>query len=324
MQALNSTTGRSSDEDEAEAASARRRSSGLSKLLPFRSSVLGFFAGFERQVARSKAHADLLQETIGRSAPGKDPDEVVRNLLFAAVGLEDDRFRLELDRTRIEQHLQFPGAYEVFHTLRVALLDAAEPLAAIGDGHLVTGLTSQAHGGFHRAVAAADDQDLLIDVMVRLDQAVHHLGQLFPFNTELARFTRLAQGQDYSTRAILIRRGRDRENAVFAALNVFHLLAGGHVEVGPVENHVPEGKQVLFRKFQLLEPAIHRKFRATPPVSTARCSPVDTMKSARLRIMFQKASRFSFESCSFLNLPYIGNSTGLVIKIGRASCRERV
>ncbi len=55
------------------------------------------------------------------------------------------------------------------------------------------------------------------------------------------------------------------------------------------------------------------KMPSSPFLMSSTFSPVETLKSARLRIMSQKASRFSFESCSFLNLPYMGNSTGLVI-----------
>jgi hypothetical protein len=39
--------------------------------------LYGFLAGFQGQVARSKAHPDFLEEATRWSTPGKDPDEIV-------------------------------------------------------------------------------------------------------------------------------------------------------------------------------------------------------------------------------------------------------
>src|ERR1017187_4029058 len=54
----------------------------------------------------------------------------------------------------------------------------------------------------------------------------------------------------------------------------------------------------------------------TPFSALAMCSTfsrVTQLKSARVRTISQKASRFSLESSVFLNFPYMGNSTGLVM-----------
>jgi hypothetical protein len=39
---------------------------------------------------------------------------------------------------------------------------------------MVAALASEPHGSFDRAVAASDEQDLFIDVVVGLDQPLHH------------------------------------------------------------------------------------------------------------------------------------------------------
>lgn len=75
---------------------------------------------------------------------------------------------------------------------------------------MVAALTSEPDGSFDRAVAASDDQDLFIDVVVGLDRPLHHLGQLFSSYTNFAGLARFAAGQNYSMRAILIRACRDR------------------------------------------------------------------------------------------------------------------
>src|SRR5271169_4771655 len=209
--------------------SAGGRGYRLGKLFPLFRSGLGCFADLQSHVARSKANPDLLEEAIGGSAPGKDPDIIVRNLLPTAVDLNDHRLRLELNRIRVEQHLQLSGAREVFDALGVPLFDAAETLAAVGHCDLVARLAGETHGGLNCAVTASYHEDLLIDVVIGLDEAVHHLRQLLAFDAEFAWLPRFAQRQDHSPGPIVIVHGVKREDAVFAPLDVFHLLAGDNV-----------------------------------------------------------------------------------------------
>ena len=46
--------------------------------------LFGFFAGFEGDVAGTEADADFLEECVGWSAPGKNPNKVVWNFLVTA------------------------------------------------------------------------------------------------------------------------------------------------------------------------------------------------------------------------------------------------
>ena len=44
---------------------------------------------------------------------------------------------------------------------------------------------TETYGGLDGAVAATNDQNLFVDVVVRLDQTVHHLGKILPFTPSL-------------------------------------------------------------------------------------------------------------------------------------------
>src|SRR5579872_5575126 len=70
----------------------------LGELDPLGRSESGFFTGFQSQVARSKANANLLEEGGGWSASSKNPGEVVGNLLDAATDVNYYGLRLELHR----------------------------------------------------------------------------------------------------------------------------------------------------------------------------------------------------------------------------------
>jgi len=50
--------------------------------------------------------------------------------------------------------------------LGVAFLDAAEGILPVGQGDRVAGLVRQSHGGFHRAIAATDDEAAVVPPMV--------------------------------------------------------------------------------------------------------------------------------------------------------------
>ena len=155
-------------------------------------------------------------------------------------------------------HLSRAG--EIFDAFRIAFFDAAEALAAVGERDLVAGLTGESHGRFDRAVAASDDQNSFIDVVIGFNEAVHHLGQILALHAEFARFSSAAERQNHGPRAILVGGCDDRENAVFIFRDVFDFFSGGDVEVGTVQNHVPEGQQVFFRELHLLELAVHGEF----------------------------------------------------------------
>src|SRR3954466_13167959 len=120
-----------------------------------------FFACFERNVATAERDAELSEEVVQRDAAGKDPHEVVRDLLNLAVHLEHDRLGADLHRIRAEHDIYRAFRHALFDPLRVAILDAAESVFAIRQHHLIPGLLAEAHGSFDRAVAAAYNEDLL-------------------------------------------------------------------------------------------------------------------------------------------------------------------
>ena len=199
---------------------------GLSELFSRSLSLFGFLAGFQSQIPCSEPNADLLQEIIGRRAAGKNPHKIVRHLLPHALNVKDDRIRLEFDWIRLKEHFDFSGAHAVFDALRVPLFDAAEALCPIAERHLVAGLVCESHSSLDRAVASANDKNLLVDVVIGFDQAIHHLGQFLTFDSEFARLARAPERQDHVSRTIFVVRCQNGEDAVFAFLDVVDFLAG--------------------------------------------------------------------------------------------------
>src|SRR6267378_589744 len=186
-------------------AAASMRSCSACKL-PATADQLGFGARLLGEIPQSHLHAHLLEEFARRRAAGEDPDVIVGDLADFAIHVEPD------------------GALPNFYGLRVALLDAAESLLPVRQRHLVAALVRQAQSRFHGAVAAADDQDVRIGVRFGFDQSVHHLAQLFSRNTELARRTPPAEGEDHRPGAIARLVGLDRERAVRFSLNLVDFL----------------------------------------------------------------------------------------------------
>src|SRR5579871_2663607 len=65
-----------------------------------------FVARFRRQIAHPELHANLLEEVVRRHAAREHPHEIVGNFLLRAVHIQNDGFRLELHRIRLEHHVQ--------------------------------------------------------------------------------------------------------------------------------------------------------------------------------------------------------------------------
>src|SRR6185369_68822 len=164
-----------------------RSSDGLREGQLDQSGLLGFFASFDDEVAVAEANADLLQEIVGRSSAGEDPNEIVGDLQRVSGDVNDNRFRLEFNGVGLEQDFYFAGAHEFFDPLVVAILDSAELVLPITESDVIAGLVGQTHGGFDSTIAPADDKDFLIDVVISFDQAVHDLRQALAFDAKLAR-----------------------------------------------------------------------------------------------------------------------------------------
>src|ERR1700686_5444303 len=149
-----------------------------------------------------------------------------------AQNIENRGVRPELDRVAIEEDFDFTGPHAVFDSLRIAFLDAAELRASVAESDLVTVLVRESHGSFDRTVSAADDEDLLIDVVVGLDQPVHHFGQFFSWNAEFARGSSFAQSENDGAGTIVIGGRFDHEDAVFVLGYLFDFGFSDGVKVG--------------------------------------------------------------------------------------------
>src|SRR5713226_5724597 len=105
-----------------------------------------------------------------------------------------------------------------------------------------------------------DDKNSLVDIMIRLNQAVHDLGQILPFDTEFARAAAFAERQNDGVRSILGFGSRDSEEVVFALLDVLNLFTLAQLEIRALQDFVPEGDQLFLAQFCLLEFSVHREF----------------------------------------------------------------
>ena len=147
-------------------------------------------------VALADADTNFLEEGGGRFAASKGPDEIVGESLLEAVDVDDDGVLAELDGIGIEQHGELAFAREFFDALGVAILDAREGSLAVGNGDLVANLAGQAHGGFDGRITTADDEDFLVDVVIRFHEAIHDFGKFFTLDAQLAGAAGLSDRED--------------------------------------------------------------------------------------------------------------------------------
>src|SRR5205085_2792639 len=134
---------------------------------------------------------------------------------------QDHGFFPKFHRIGVENDIDFALADGLLDALGVALFDAAEGFFAVRQNDLIADLVTETHGRFDGTVAAADDQDFLVHVVVRLNQAVHYLGKVFPFNAKLARAAALAQREHHVSRAELALGRVDGKDAILAFLDIF-------------------------------------------------------------------------------------------------------
>src|SRR5712692_1488405 len=227
------------------------------------SGLPGLVAGLQRHVEHSEPDANLFEEGCWRFAAGKDPDEVVGELLRLAFDIENYRILFELHGSGVEDHFDLALANAFLDALRVAFLDAGEGFLAIGERDLVADLVRKAHGRLDGAVAPSHDEDSFIDVMIRFDQMVHDLRQFLSFNSEFPRTAALAKRKDYRMRAVLVFGGHDSEDALLPLLDVLHFLALAKFEIYSLQNLAPEGKELFLGEFHLLKLSVHWKFHGT-------------------------------------------------------------
>src|ERR1035441_5767952 len=219
----------------------------------------GFSNHFRSEVRGTELDTDALQELVGSDATGEDPYIVVRHLPHLTGDVQEDAFLLEFHRHRIEDDLKLAVLQHVFKPFYVAFLDAGKGVFAVRKRDVITVLNGQPHGGFHRAIAAAHYEDLMVDVVVGFNQPVHDLRQVFALYAELSGRAPSSHGEEPRAATVLGRRRRHGEYTVGVAVDLLHRLAGLHPETFAFANGLPEGEQVLFRELGFLEGAGQRE-----------------------------------------------------------------
>src|SRR5712692_3371430 len=130
------------------------------------SGLPGLVAGLQRHVEHSEPDANLFEEGCWRFAAGKDPDEVVGELLRLAFDIENYRILFELHGAGVEDHFDLALANAFFDALCVPLFNAAEPFLAVGEHDLVANLVTKAHGGLDGTIASPHNEDFLVYVVI--------------------------------------------------------------------------------------------------------------------------------------------------------------
>src|ERR1039458_715353 len=166
----------------------------------------GFSNHFRGKVRGTELDADALQEVVGGDTAGEDPDIVVRNFSHLSGDFQDDAILLEFHRHRIKDDLKLAGLQHVFQPFYVAFLDAGKRVFAVRKRDVITVLNGQPHGGFHRAIAAAHYEDLMVDVVVGFNQPVHDLRQVFALYAELSGRAASSHGEEHRAATVLGRR----------------------------------------------------------------------------------------------------------------------
>src|SRR5882762_3055650 len=223
----------------------------------------GFGAGLLGEIPQSHLHANLLEEFAGRRTAGEDPDVIVGDLADFAVHVEPDGTLPNFYGLRVEDHLQLPGLDVFLHLLLVAIFQAAERIAAVRQRHPIAALVREAHRRFDSAVAAAHDEDLRIRVGLRLDQAVHHFGELLPRNSQFPRRATAPEREDDAPSAVLDFGRLDREGAIRFLADILDFLARVDLESRLPVQLLPEAEELLFGDLELVELAVHRELDGT-------------------------------------------------------------
>ena len=208
--------------------------------------TLHFVSGGEGHVTHSESHSNFLEKVERRSASRKDPGKVVRKGLYDSSNSENDRIGSELHRHRVKDNLDCPGAHTLSNTLCIAFFNAHEFLSPIRQSYSVARLLRKPGGRLDCTIAATDNQDALIPIVIRFDQTVHHFGEVLSVYPELPRIAGPSDSQDYGAREISLSCGHDREAAVGQFSDVGNHRVGTNIELNSIQNHVPEGEKVFF------------------------------------------------------------------------------
>jgi hypothetical protein len=144
---------------------------------------LCFARPFDGQIPFAEPYANLFQERGGRLSTREDPDEIVRKSLSGPIHLQNHAVRAKFNRVRLKQDLEFVPANALLNALGVAILNARERLLPVGKCNRISDLVRQSHRGLYGRIAAADDQNVLVYIVIGLDQPVHDLRQIFPENS---------------------------------------------------------------------------------------------------------------------------------------------
>ena len=96
--------------------------------------------------------------------------------------------------------------------------------------------------------------------MIGFDQAVHDFGKFFALDAELARAAGFAESENDVAGAILAFGGGDGEDAVLALGDIVDFFAGLALEVGALQDFLPEFEELFLGEFGFLELSVHGKF----------------------------------------------------------------
>ena len=153
-----------------------------------------------------------------------------------------------------------PDAHVLGDAFRVAVLEPAEFAAPIRECNLVAGLMGKAHRCFNCAVASANDEDVVVGVVISLNEPVKYVRKFFSLHAELARGSGAAHCQNRGVGAVFRARSAHAKEASGVGLNGFDALARMNVQIGSGHDLFPEFQQVFFGKRGLAESAMEGEF----------------------------------------------------------------
>src|SRR5579863_9452769 len=118
---------------------------------------------------------------------------------------------------------------------------------------------SQSEARLYRAVAASYHQDVFVRVMIRVDQPVKDMREIFSGNSQFAGSSRSSEGQYHSMGVVYTSGCRDLENSV-VPLHSLYALSGTNIQIVAPHNLFPDIQQLLFAQSRLLQFAVKWKF----------------------------------------------------------------